>query len=359
MSQTSNDERILLHAHGHHIVQAVNSVVSIVGGDQITLLDRPQRPHLPPTASVARLLRPRSTPVPFVNRSGVIDDLQRWATTNDPFAIRILGGAGGTGKTRLATELCITLNELTPPTDATAWLAGFLPSDVAPSQLDGLAALPAPRLIVIDYAENRPEQLRRLLPALHDTAVTHTPARVLLLVRRPAPLRPSLRSQASAWVDAVRADDEAADIVIDTATETVLDTTPLTPSEKAALFSEAVAAFSLCQEGSSTEVPDPDLDDRLYAQPLTVLMAAFLSARGTRIPSTREAMFDAILGHEERHWRATWKGNGFPIDDESLAEAVALATLTSTTNAAEALRLLSLLPDSSDRPERELRRIDS
>ena len=57
-------------------------------------------------ASPARLLRARSGVIPYTARAGLLDELDAWARSPEPFAACLVGGRGGAGKTRLGVELC-------------------------------------------------------------------------------------------------------------------------------------------------------------------------------------------------------------------------------------------------------------
>ncbi len=363
---------MLLNAHGHHIVQATNSVVAIIGGERVSLIDKPRRTTLPATASASRMLRARSTPVPFIDRGGVLEDLVRWADTPGALAVHVIGGQGGVGKTRLGSEACLRLNDGEPQGQAERWQAGVLATGLGQAAIDALAMLPARRFIVVDYAETKALQVETLLRALAENATDQYPARVVLLVRRPAQMRLGNASGGSAWVDSVRATDEVADEVLDAATETILDRATLSMPERAELFTKARTALipapapapaphsSTAAEPaeSPTFVPAPDLGEALFAQPLMVVMAGYLAARGEAAPESRDAMFEAILDHEARYWKGRWVAQSLTLDPRAHREAVALATFTGVASPDEATYLLGLLPELQGRLLSDLNRVD-
>ena len=123
--------------------------------------------------------------VPFHGRDQLLADLKDWHDSPAPVDVRLVVGPGGQGKTRLARHLATTLAQ-TPDTSGRAWVSGFLVPDPAPpAQAVDLAALPdtdAPRLVVVDYAETRTEQLTRLLRRPWHCDNPH-PAGVMLLAR--------------------------------------------------------------------------------------------------------------------------------------------------------------------------------
>ncbi len=66
----------------------------------------------------ARLLLPEYGIVPFSGRGGDLDTLQAWCLNGTASALRLVTGAGGSGKTRLAAEACVRIT-------GQGWQAGF------------------------------------------------------------------------------------------------------------------------------------------------------------------------------------------------------------------------------------------
>ena len=101
------------------------------------------------TAEGARLLDPRTLYTKMVGREQEMDDLSAWLQKDKNIAIRVLTGRAGTGKTRLALELCRYAIEQ-------KWQAGFL-RGYEPErflQQKNLAEWhwQQPYLLVLDYA---------------------------------------------------------------------------------------------------------------------------------------------------------------------------------------------------------------
>jgi len=114
--------------------------------------------------SAAKVNRPVRRPSPFVGKADELQSLVDWCTSPETHAGAMMVGAPGTGRTRLATELCARMR-------ADGWNAGFG---------DDSGLLPSSTLrilVVIDHAEIAPAA--RILKALH--ASTHDRTRVLLL----------------------------------------------------------------------------------------------------------------------------------------------------------------------------------
>lgn len=284
------------------------------------------------SASPARLIRARSGVVPFAARSGLIEDLEGWARTDLGFAGRVIGGRGGTGKTRLGVELCVRARKA-------GWLAGLLSRRADPGGLEALVQTPTPRLVVIDYAESRAEQLEAMLPMLAVRATPEHPVRVLLLVRA-APRR------TQDWTEALRHHTDPLDAVLDDVDVRVLEDDPLDLAGRRQLFNAAAGAFGSRVKPPAAAPPDPPavLTKGLFANPLLVVIAAYLAVHtGQAVPTTRADLLEELVAHEDRHWRATPTGSG--MDEELRRRVVALATLAGAVHEAEAVGLLRLIPD--------------
>lgn len=168
-------------ARGNQNVQihgVVGSSIQITFGGQKRRV--PLEPAVVPVSatvrSPARLVRARSGVVPYAARGGLLDDLVRWVGGTEPFAGCVIGGRGGAGKTRLGVELC-------QGAAGAGWLAGLLARSADPAAMEALVKAPLPRLVVVDYAETRAEQLEAVLPSLMMRASADCPVRVVLLVR--------------------------------------------------------------------------------------------------------------------------------------------------------------------------------
>ncbi|WP_461189929.1 tetratricopeptide repeat protein [Arthrobacter sp. Z4-13] len=277
----------------------------------------------PQVTSPARLVRARSGVLPFVDRAGHFETLSEWIGTPDPFAVFLVGGPGGTGKTRLGVELCEETAE------KAGWLSGMLPLRLTdPVALRDLYDTPNPRLVVIDYAETRVEQLEDVLPKLQRTATLQYPVRVLLLVRK-AP------QGSNDWTEALRGGSDWLETVLDKATVRILDETPLTVSDRSALFAAATSAFAQRDKPaiSPSHISAPDLTGNTFTKPLLVVIAAYLAVHRSEVtpspfprpPSTPPDLLERLLKHEGQYWSSA---KGPHINDEALQRRViALATL--------------------------------
>ena len=185
-------------------------------------------PVAPSVRSPARLLRARSGVLPYVARGSLLAGLLEWVAGPEPFSGCVVGGRGGTGKTRLGVELC-------ERAAAQGWLCGLLARGADAAAMEALVEAPTPRLVVVDYAETRIEQLEVLLPALALRATPEHPVRAVLLVRA-GPRR------TGDWTEALRRRGDLLDAVLDGMELRVLEDEPLDLAERQDLFSAAAQA---------------------------------------------------------------------------------------------------------------------
>ncbi|MGR6923614.1 hypothetical protein ACU635_55940 [[Actinomadura] parvosata] len=218
----------------------------------------PARERLPQDCPDWALLMARHAVVPFLGREEELGALRAWAAEPGPLSIAVLSGRGGTGKTRLAGELCVELAEA-------GWDAGFLAMDALTRLLSGeFVALDAlrPTLVVVDGPEASPpvvgELVRRLARHGHNPRV-----RLLLLARGPG--------EAEWWR---RLDTAAGGWLRRLNTTTVqLNAHPLTLAERTEHALAAMKAFAPSRAALPTP---PRLDDPEYGLPLHVHLAALL-----------------------------------------------------------------------------------
>lgn len=126
----------------------------------------------PVADSPPALLRADLAPTPFRDRPE-LHALLGWCHTDVEWAARVLVGPGGQGKTRLARRVA----ELV---EVEGWASLVLADTAHPTELEVLAQLAVPVLVVVDYAETRIAQLGDLTRHLRDC---EQPVRLLLLAR--------------------------------------------------------------------------------------------------------------------------------------------------------------------------------
>ncbi|WP_250284763.1 trypsin-like peptidase domain-containing protein, partial [Frankia sp. CiP1_Cm_nod2] len=288
-------------------------------------------------SSPADLLRPEFGVVPYLFRDTEVAQAAGWCEAADGAAVAVsrVAGAGGTGKTRFAIEVCRRMA-------AAGWLAGWWRRDGA------VLRVPVPRLLVVDYVEaEEAEDLRSMLDGFRRHATDVAPVRVLLLTRtgtgRTADPLDALREEAPAVLQAI----------VDGSTDRDAATARLTVEQRRRLFTEAVDRFSRAWLAAAPEplpAPPAVLAGDRYATPLEVLFEAFdrtLSGEGWQ-PDGRPPV-DRVLTHEARYWKATVPGGPACYTDLH-AWCVALATLAGAGNDSEADVLLAALPALRDDP---------
>jgi len=219
------------------------------------------------------------------------------APANGRLMVRVLTGVGGSGKTRLAAELCAKLSR--GQAAGRHWQAGWLPQHVhderdwSPERLEWLATTLSPLVVAIDYAEGRIAQVGAAIQVLGRRSAGPT---VILLTAR----------DAGPWFkDLKGAHKRDADIrEVDIAER---------PSNVERIHRHALTAFA--REMNGAYAP-PGL---LNSNPVTgldrwttldVVMRAWLTAhRGVATTvTTRAELYDEILEHEESLWAKVWRG---------------------------------------------------
>src|SRR5271169_1536153 len=173
------------------IVQASGSGVKVTveaGRPYLRLTQYERRTKLAArdNSEAALLSAYRSDVVNLVGREREMADLRLWLELEAPVSIRVLVGAGGRGKTRLALELARAVTD-------EGWLAGFSNDD----ELDRFRTQnhveqwrwDKPVLVVVDYAASRSAQISKWVRELVDASLEDSRPRFrLLLLERQANL---------------------------------------------------------------------------------------------------------------------------------------------------------------------------
>ena len=171
---------------------------------QVRPIDRRRAPRPGEPPRELDLFAPDTEALPLVGRVDLLNQLRTWLDDESDLSVHALIGQAGSGKTRLALELCRTVD---PPDGSGLWRAAFM----TPSAIDTIVETlvtrqfewDRPTLLVLDYAAIAYRALGRWLDALS----THrqTPKLRFLLLEREAPeqfgwwqelARPALHSEA-------------------------------------------------------------------------------------------------------------------------------------------------------------------
>lgn len=287
--------------------------------------------------SPSQLLKAEEALIPFAPERALFLQTQiDWATTQThPTCVRLLTGEGGTGKTRLALEMCKRLIQ-------EGWAAGFLKSDVqtqsAPSFARVLSKIQQPVLLILDYAETRTEVLLGILAALVPQK-TVSPIRVLLLAR-----------SSGEWWGQLPTYDPRCEALLDGFATTGPYTLPELyeqRSERNNAFSQALTAFAQALHVAVPHV-QPDLSAEQYHSPLYLQMAALLTLLGERTANAA-LLPQSLVRHEQRYWRkVTLNQSQQSMGAGSEAEAnllMSLVTLIGYAPTAKAIEPLWIAAD--------------
>jgi tetratricopeptide (TPR) repeat protein len=129
------------------------------------------------------ILNPELSPLELVGRRPELEKLTAWLDDGAGISVHAITGRAGSGKTRLAMELCAQVDGAH---EIGAWAAGFLSATELPTVVEVLAthdfAWERPTLLVIDYAGQVHTALARWLDRLAYQKLD-TKLRLLLLER--------------------------------------------------------------------------------------------------------------------------------------------------------------------------------
>ena len=263
----------------------------------------------------SQLLRAEEAAVPFdAAREPEITSLIAWTyDTEYPQALRLMTGGAGTGKTRLALELCRRL-------DLKGWHCGFLPAEIGKVEAAGawndLRRRTEPLLVVFDYAETRQDTVLAFIRALLQEEV-RSPVRLLLLAR-----------DGGEWWDRLPTRDAVCEPFLSGYTTSgpfVLPPLHVSPFQREAAFRLAVTAYAHRLAVADTPRLEVDLTGEHFNRPLYVQIAAILALYGDR-PASAEGLTRALLHHERRYWHRLLRDSA-GADDRHAAELMVLTTL--------------------------------
>lgn len=295
----------------------------------------------------AALLEARHQTVPFHGRTDLLRELRAWCGRNG-FGAWLLHGPGGQGKTRLAHHLAHRLA-------ADRWTVLWPDTEATAGRLAQVGHAVTPLLVVLDYAENRTDQLRALVRAAADHPGS-TPLKLLLLAR----------TGGDWWREAVTATPLAADHLATAPTRLLTDLED-DPARRADAYGEAARALAaaLPRVGAlaghdwtavAARLTPPRLDQPAYGNALTLHMTALADLLDTTVPGPRRegaaGVEDRLLDHERRHWRQSAATLGLTpgLSHATLETALAAAHLTPVTDRERVDLLWRRLPALADQP---------
>jgi Tetratricopeptide repeat len=262
------------------VVQAEGSGVSVNIGAlpylRLTQYERRTKLAARDNSEAALLSAYRADVVPLIGRDGALAVLRAWLEAEAPVSVRVLVGAGGRGKTRLALELARQIAN-------DGWLAGFATAE----ELDRFRnqngveqwRWDKPALIILDYAASRAEQLRAWICELVDASVEDRPKLRLLLLERQA-------NRAIGWLATVFGqgdnDDSRAAVALLDPKEPIelpaLNELEFRRQVFGALLKRAKGALEAPAEGADPEFDRLLADHKWAGDPLYLMMAGLVAA---------------------------------------------------------------------------------
>ena len=312
-------------------------------GGNIERVLAPAYAELPEDFTPLQLMRARHGAVPY-QQCDEIRQLRAWATTtvdatvpsqrgaSGDIAVAVVTGAGGSGKTRLAAQLCHDLSSI-------GWYAGFLPSttDVTDEELSALAEVTTELLVVVDYAE----EARRGLVArvVRKLQARQSATRIVLTARG-----------ADTWWEEFREEAEQDGNVLSNTLSLSIrgkQQVETDPRFFGRMYRRAVQQFS---DKLNKAVPtDVEVPEDLRDTALDVVLRAWLAVCGDndaaeRAMPTREELYDRVLSIEFTRWRKQPKLEGISWDHLRRAAAT-LSLLAPKRDTDEVDDVLSRLPE--------------
>jgi hypothetical protein len=282
--------------------------------------------------SPAGLVRADVADTPFRHRPELAE-LQDWCADSAWSGIRLVVGAGGQGKTRLARHLAAQLA-------AQGWAGLLLAETAGPEAIAVLGEVAAPTLVIVDYAEGRTSQLDALIAAM---GRAEAKVRLLLLARTAGAWRTE-RVGPSPHL-AVLGDDRI-----------VLELGPVepTPQGRAQAWDQAVATLAprlgdlqgyqhIAWATVAAGLAAPALDGDRFRTILAVQMhalAALLQA-GDPVAIGGGGPREVLLAHESRYWSRVADRFGITLTPARRWCLVATATLWGAADIDQARSVLA------------------
>jgi len=280
------------------------------------------------------LLRAQSRTMPLIGRGEEMARLESWALRDDLFGVRLITGAAGQGKSRLARELC---EHMAVEDWQVLEVGRARPVADVLSRLDQ-----RPSLLVVDYAETQVDKIAELVEAVADVEL-FAAVRLLLLARGVGEWWTQLVSR-SAIVE-----------------ELLATSGTLTLSSLAEDREASVAIYRAARAGFQTALglPAGELNDATYRRQRSIfdiMEAALVDLMSATTPSEQAGTALPLLAHERRYVLATAEDEGLGgLDGVDLDRFLTVLTLFGASSERSTVDLLRTV--ESDLGTAELRKL--
>lgn len=312
----------------------------VVAPADLDALSRSARPRIwRQPRSLSAMLRPTAGVVPYLRQGDSFNNLHAWAL-RPGFGVCLLHGDAGVGKSRLAYELVHTLAR-------EGWAATFVDEfDVVNHEvrdcLHRLKRLRRPTLLVVDYAETKPDVLCTLAECLMCNE-DNLPVKLLLLARSAGTWWQLARRQSSTLEDSLHEAE-------------VHELDRLLPEECVQLFRDAVDGFARCMQEMpgfagagcdweiAAEVADataqPNIGDDSPLSCQVTALAALLAANGISDDRPTQSAWEQLLAHDQRYWQRSAEHVLGKVQRGFVDDLIALVSLFGAHNVPDAESLL-------------------
>ncbi|MBV9011610.1 MAG: tetratricopeptide repeat protein [Pseudonocardiales bacterium] len=290
----------------------------------------------PADSSAAGLLRADRHIVPFTGRNNELAELLAWCRDRDRKPVRLVVGAGGVGKTRLALELGKRL-EGTKTGWQVAVVAAGQEADAFTILHDAISR--SSIFLIVDYAETR----SGLVDLLRSVAGSSAHVRVLLIAR-----------SAGGWWEQLGSGERAVQNLIG---EYLPLSTWMDPEiSNTQLINEAMRSFAKAL-GVPVPTKAPAAPPASEVPVLELHTAALLAVLQSRAVMPDIDLLNELLRHERRSWAHSAGQMGLDLDPVVLQRAVAVACLFGAVDESDGATVLCRVPDLRDDENRRRRNV--
>jgi hypothetical protein len=280
------------------------------------------------------LLRAQSRAMPLIGREEELTRLESWAMQDDLFSTRVITGAAGQGKSRLAAELSAHLT-------AAGWQAIEVRGASTAEVVGRLGDKPS--LLMVDYAETRVNEVSRLVEAVAE-AELFAAVRLLLLAR-----------SSGEWWIRLTSGSAVVDELLATTRMMPLSSLANDPDKARAIYQAARTGFQ-----TALGLPVDDLVDATYRRQRSVydiIESALADVMSTGAwAGETQSTTSPLLAHERRYVRGAARNDGLGhIDSVDLDRFLTVLTVFGAESERSAIELLRTIDGSLE--ESDLRKL--